>query len=83
MQIYAVFAAERVKCMIRGMYFMCWHKGDWNYHPSLMPKRLQQIEDAAASNVNTLMWSCMGSGAIGLPYLDKEINEQMPPRPVS
>ena len=59
---------------------MCWHKGDWNYHPSLMPKRLQQIEDAAASNVNTLMWSCMGSGAIGLPYLDKEINEQMPPR---
>ena len=70
----------QVKDLIRGMYFTCWHKGDWNYHPSLMLKRLQQIEDAAASNVNTLMWSCMGSGAIGLPYLDKEINEQVPPR---
>lgn len=65
---------------MRGMYFMCWHKGDWNYHPSLMPKRIQQVEDAAASNVDNLMWSCMGSGAIGLPYLDKEINEQLPPR---
>ena len=27
-----------------------------------------------------LLWSCMGSGGIGLPYLDKELNESMPGR---
>ena len=31
--------------MIRGMHYMRWFREDWNYHPSLMSTRLQQIED--------------------------------------
>ena len=29
---------------------------------------------------NMLLWSCLGSGAIGLPYLQKEAYEKIQPR---
>ena len=66
--------------MIRGMHYMCWFKEDWNYHPSMPSKRLQQVEDAASMKGNMLLWSCLGSGAIGLPYLQKEAFEKIQPR---
>ncbi len=66
--------------MIRGMHYMCWFKDDWNYHPSMPMKRLQQIQDIVDMNGNLLLWSCLGSGAVGLPYLEKEANEVIPPR---
>lgn len=59
---------------------MCWYKEDWNYHPSLPMKRLQQVQDIVDVGGNVLLWSCLGSGAIGLPYLDREANDEVPPR---
>jgi hypothetical protein len=66
--------------MLRGMHYMCWYRNDWNYHPSMPMKRLQQVQDIVDMKGTHLFWSCMGSGAIGLQYLDKEINESIPPR---
>ncbi len=66
--------------MLRGLYFMGWYRDMWNYHPSLPMKNMHMIEDIEAIKANTLIWSCLGSGAIGLPYLDKEANEAIPPR---
>jgi hypothetical protein len=62
------------------MHYMCWHKEDWNYHPSMPMKRLQQVQDIVDMNGNVLLWSCLGSAAIGLQYLDQEANEAIPPR---
>lgn len=66
--------------MIRGMHYMCWFAEDWNYHPSLPMKRLQQVEDIVDVGGDVLLWSCLGSAAIGLQYLDKEANEAIPTR---
>ena len=66
--------------MIRGMHYMCWYRHDWNYHPSMPMKRLQQVQDIVDMHGNTLLWSCLGSGAIGIQYLDMEANEPVPPR---
>ena len=66
--------------MIRGMHYMCWYRHDWNYHPSMPMKRLQQVQDVVDLNGNLLLWSCLGSGAIGIQYLDKEANEAIPAR---
>ena len=52
----------------------------WYYHPSLPMKNMQMVEDIMDIHGNMLVWSCMGSGAIGLPYLDKEANDKVPPR---
>lgn len=59
---------------------MCWYRHDWNYHPSMPMKRLQQVQDVVDVNGNLLLWSCLGSGAIGMQYLDKEANEALPAR---
>ncbi len=66
--------------MIRGMHYMCWHERDWNYHPSMPMKRLQNVQDIVDMRGNLLLWSCLGSAAIGLPYLEREAFEQIPPR---
>ncbi|HBE77189.1 MAG TPA: hypothetical protein DDW65_05335 [Firmicutes bacterium] len=66
--------------MLRGLYFMGWYRDMWNYHPSLPIKNMHMIEDIVDINANTLIWSCLGSGAIGLPYLDREANDPTPPR---
>ena len=59
--------------MIRGMYFMNWFPRDWNYHPMLPPKRLQNVQEIEAMNCNMLYWCSMGSGMIGLQMLDEEL----------
>ncbi len=63
-----------------GLYFMGWYRDMWNYHPSLPMRNMQMIEDIQDMGANTLIWSCLGSGAIGLPYLDREANDATPPR---
>ncbi len=59
---------------------MCWFPEDWNYHPSLPMKRLQQIDDVVAVKADVLLWSCLGGAAIALQYLDREANEAVAPR---
>lgn len=66
--------------MQKGIYFMGWQRDMWNYHPSLPMKNMQMVEDICDIHGNMLIWSCLGSGAIGLPYLDREANEEIPPR---
>ena len=66
--------------MIRGMHYMCWYDRDWNYHPSMPMKRMQNIQDIEDMRGNLLLWSCMGSAAIGIPYLYREAFETIPPR---
>lgn len=66
--------------MQKGIYFMGWQRDMWNYHPSLPMKNMQMVEDICDMHGNMLTWSCLGSGAIGLPYLDREANEEIPPR---
>lgn len=66
--------------MLKGIYFMGWQRDMWNYHPSLPMKNMQMVEDICDMHGNMLIWSCLGSGAIGLPYLDKEANDKTPPR---
>ena len=66
--------------MNKGLYFMGWYRDMWNYHPSLPMKNMQMIEDIEDIHANMLIWSCLGSGAIGLPYLDREANDDTPPR---
>lgn len=66
--------------MLRGLYFMGWYRDMWNYHPSLPMKNLHMVEDIVDIKANTIIWSCLGSGAIGLPYLDREANEDIAPR---
>ena len=66
--------------MLKGLYFMGWYRDMWNYHPSLPMKNMQMVEDITAIQANMLIWSCLGSGAIGLPYLDKEAFGDTPPR---
>ena len=51
--------------MIRGLHYMCWYRQDWNYHPSMPMKRLQQVQDIVDMSGNLLLWSCLGSAAIG------------------
>ena len=59
---------------------MGWYRDMWNYHPSLPMKNTHMIDDIEEIRANTLIWSCLGSGAIGLPYLDLEANGKVPPR---
>lgn len=66
--------------MLKGIYFMGWQRDMWNYHPSLPMKNMQMVEDICDMKGNMLIWSCLGSGAIGLPYLDREANDEIPPR---
>lgn len=52
---------------------MNWYRGDWNYHPLLPPKRIQNIEEIEASGCNVLYWCSMGSGMIGPQILEEEL----------
>ena len=56
--------------MLKGIYFMGWQRDMWNYHPSLPMKNMQMVEDIVDMHGNMLIWSCLVSGAIGLPYMD-------------
>ena len=66
--------------MLKGIYFMGWQRDMWNYHPSLPMKNMQMIQDIEDIHGDMLIWSCLGSGAIGLPYLDREANDDTSPR---
>lgn len=59
---------------------MGWYRDMWNYHPSLPLKNMQMVEDITDIHANMLIWSCLGSGAIGLPYMDLEANGETAPR---
>ena len=59
---------------------MGWQRDMWNYHPSLPIKNMHMIEDITEMHGNMLLWSCLGSSAIGLPYLALEAEGAVEPR---
>lgn len=59
---------------------MGWQRDMWNYHPSLPMKNMHMLEDIVEMRGNMLIWSCLGSGAIGLPYLALEAEGMIEPR---
>lgn len=66
--------------MLKGLYFMGWYRDMWNYHPSLPQKNMQMVDDICDIHANMLIWSSLGSGAIGLPYMQKEAFDDISPR---
>lgn len=54
--------------MNKGLYFMGWPRGMWNYHPSLPMKNLHMIEDIEES-----MEICSFGLAWGVVQLDFHI----------
>ena len=58
--------------MQRGVYFDGWFPRQHCYHPSLPPRRLRMVEDLVDLRANVLVWSAMGGGSLGLPYLEEE-----------
>jgi hypothetical protein len=66
--------------MLKGLYFMGWYRDMWNYHPSLPQKNMQMVDDICDIHANMLIWSSLGSGAIGLPYMEKEAFGDTSPR---
>lgn len=66
--------------MLRGLHYQAWYKDMWNYHPCLPMKNIKMINDITDMEGNMLIWSCVGSAGIGLPFLEKEIGEQVPAR---
>ena len=66
--------------MLKGLYFMGWYRDMWNYHPSLPQKNMQMVDDISDIGATMLIWSSLGSGAIGLPYMDQEAFGDTSPR---
>ncbi len=66
--------------MIRGLHFTAWYRDMANYHPALPMKRMQMVDDITDMEGTALIWSCVGSAGIGLPFLEREIYEQPPAR---
>ncbi len=66
--------------MIRGLHFTAWYRDMSNYHPALPMKRMQMVDDITDMEGTALIWSCVGSAGIGLPFLEREIYEQPPAR---
>ncbi len=66
--------------MQRGVYFDGWFPRQHCYHPSLPPRRLRMVEDLVDLRATVLVWSAMGGGSLGLPYLEQEAFGEVPPR---
>jgi len=64
----------------RGVYFDGWFPRQHCYHPSLPPRRLRMVEDLVDLEATVLVWSAMGGGSLGLPYLEQEAFGEVPPR---
>jgi hypothetical protein len=54
--------------MIRGLHFTAWYRDMANYHPALPMKRMQMVDDITDMEGTALIWSCVGSAGIGLPF---------------
>ncbi|MDX6302416.1 MAG: hypothetical protein QOF53_3630 [Nocardioidaceae bacterium] len=66
--------------MHRGVYFDGWFPRQHCYHPSLPPRRLRMVDDLVDLKATVLVWSAMGGGSLGLPYLEQEAFGEVPPR---
>lgn len=66
--------------MQRGVYFDAWFPRQHCYHPSLPPRRLRMVDDLVDYRATVLVWSALGGGSLGLPYLEQEAFGAVEPR---
>ncbi len=66
--------------MERGIYFDGWFPNEYNYHPSMPPRRLTMADDVEEMGGTMLVWAGLGGGSISLPYLEEEAFGAVPAR---
>lgn len=66
--------------MERAVYCYGWMPGRPNCHPVHTMKHIGMIEDLEKNHATMLSWSMMGSGAISLPFLERQIYGEVPPQ---
>ena len=66
--------------MERPAYFYAWLPGRPNCHPVHTMRHIGMIEDMENAHVTMLCWSMMGSGALSLPFLERQIDGEVPPQ---
>jgi hypothetical protein len=66
--------------MERAVYCYGWLPGRPNCHPVHTMKNIGMVEDLVKSHATMLSWSMMGSGAISLPFLERQIYGEVPPQ---
>ena len=66
--------------MERAIYCYGWLPGRPNCHPVHTMKHIGMVEDMARAHATMLCWSMMGSGALSLPFLERQIDGEIPPQ---
>lgn len=66
--------------MERAVYCYAWLPGRPNCHPVHTMKHIGMVEDLVKNHATMLSWSMMGSGAISLPFLERQIYGEVPPQ---
>jgi len=66
--------------MERGIYFDGWYPNEYNFHPSMPPRRLTMADDFVEMGGTVLVWAGLGGGVISLPYLEDEAFGTIPQR---
>lgn len=66
--------------MERAVYCYAWLPGRPNCHPVHTMKHIGMVEDLEKNRATMLCWSMMGSGAVSLPFLERQISGEIPPQ---
>ena len=66
--------------MERAVYCYAWLPGRPNCHPVHTMKHIGVVEDMEKNHATMLSWSMMGSGAVSLPFLERQISGRIPPQ---
>lgn len=66
--------------MERAVYCYGWLTGRPNCHPVHTMKHIGMVEELAKNHATMLSWSMMGSGAISLPFLERQIYGEVSPQ---
>lgn len=66
--------------MERAVYCYGWLPGRPNCHPVHTMKHIGMVEDMERAGATMLCWSMMGSGALSLPFLERQITGEVPPQ---
>jgi hypothetical protein len=66
--------------MERAVYCYGWLPGRPNCHPVHTMKHIGMVEELEKNRATMLSWSMMGSGAISLPFLERQIYGEIPPQ---
>ena len=66
--------------MERAVYCYGWLANRPNCHPTHSMKNMGMVDELEKAHGTVLAWSMMGSGAISLPFLERQIHGEVPPQ---